>query len=97
MGAFSGTIMAHFLAGEPALKLSGSLSSGFGQWLGEFIATSGLIITIFGCIRVRPEAIAYALGLYITAVIGLHHQHPLQIRQLPLSGLLPILSQALTP
>ena len=79
------------------MKLSGSLSSGFGQWLGEFIATSGLIITIFGCIHVRPEAIAYALGLYITAVIGLHHQHPLQIRQLPLSGLLPILSPALTP
>ena len=40
---------------------------------------------------------AYALGLYITAVIGLHHQRPLQIPQLPLSGLLPILSQALTP
>ena len=31
----------------------------------EFIATFGLIATILGCVRFRPEAIPAAVGLYI--------------------------------
>ena len=43
------------------------MRTGFGQWLGEFIATFGLIATILGCVRCRPDALPSAVGLYITA------------------------------
>ena len=39
----------------------------FGQWLGEFIATFGLIATILGCVRFRLDALPPAVGLYITS------------------------------
>jgi glycerol uptake facilitator-like aquaporin len=38
-----------------------------GQWAGEFIATFGLIATVLCCIRFKPEAVATAVGLYITS------------------------------
>jgi glycerol uptake facilitator-like aquaporin len=33
----------------------------------EFIATAGLLITIWGCARRRPAAVPFAVGAYITA------------------------------
>jgi glycerol uptake facilitator-like aquaporin len=41
--------------------------TGAGQWLGEFVATFGLIATILGTLRARPAAVPYAVGLFITA------------------------------
>jgi glycerol uptake facilitator-like aquaporin len=41
--------------------------TGQGQWLAEAVATFGLLLTVFGCVARRPESIAYAVGLYITA------------------------------
>jgi len=41
--------------------------TGPGQWLAEAIATFGLLLTVFGCVSRRPESVAYAVGLYITA------------------------------
>ena len=41
--------------------------TGLGQWAGEAIATFGLVATILACVRFRPEAVAAAVGLYITA------------------------------
>jgi glycerol uptake facilitator-like aquaporin len=41
--------------------------TGAGQWLGEMIATFGLVATIIACVRLRPAATAPAVGLYITA------------------------------
>ena len=40
---------------------------GKGQWLAEGVATFGLIATILGGLRFRPEAIPWLVGLYITA------------------------------
>src|SRR5262245_46410159 len=37
------------------------------RWAGEFIATFGLIATILGCDRFKPEAVATAVVLYITS------------------------------
>ena len=67
LGAFAGTIAAHLMFGEPLLTASATDRTGFGQWTGEFIATFGLIATIVGCVRMAPETVAYAVGLYITA------------------------------
>ena len=37
-------------------------------WLGEVVATLGLVIVIFGSLRAgRPETVAFAVGGYITA------------------------------
>ena len=65
--AISGTILAHIMFAEPALMISTNSRAGIGQWIAEFIATFGLLATIFGCLRFRPEAVPYAVGLFITA------------------------------
>ena len=41
------------------------MRSGPAQWLSEIVATFGLVGTILGVARSRPNAVAYAVGLYI--------------------------------
>lgn len=38
-----------------------------GQWPGEAVATFGLLLTIIGTVRVRPDGVAASVALYITA------------------------------
>jgi hypothetical protein len=40
---------------------------GTGQWLAEFVATFGLVVTILGCVARTPAAVPHAVGLYITS------------------------------
>ena len=63
LGAFA----AHVMFDLPAIQLSVKPRTGLGQWLGEGIATFGLILTILGTVRQRPSAVPAAVGLYITA------------------------------
>jgi len=67
LGAFVGVAVAHLMFGEAVYLPSETLRTGGGQWLGEFVATFGLIATIIGCLKTRPEAVPYAVGLFITA------------------------------
>ena len=67
LGAFAGAMIAHVMFEQPLLAASTNTRTGLGQWTGEFVATFGLIATILGCVRFRPEAVAYAVGLFITA------------------------------
>lgn len=67
LGALIGVWAAHMMFELPVWQLSMNVRSGTGQWLAEAIATFGLLLTIFGCISRRPDATAYAVGLYITA------------------------------
>ena len=62
-----GAWAAHLMFDLPALQLSVKPRTGLGQWLGEGIATFGLILTILGTVRFRPTAVPAAVGLYITA------------------------------
>ena len=48
-------------------RVSQTVRSGTGQWFAEFIATLGLVLVIFCCLRAAREAIPYAVGLYITS------------------------------
>jgi len=48
-------------------QLSETIRSGPGQWFAEFIATFGLLLTIFGCLARAPQMVPQAVGLYITA------------------------------
>ena len=59
-GGCLGAVAAHLMFGLEPVQFSGTARNGFGQWLGEFIATFGLIATILGCVRFRPEAIPAA-------------------------------------
>lgn len=66
-GGCLGAIAAHLMFGLDPVQLGSTARTGVGQWIGEFIATFGLIATILGCVRFRPDALAPAVGLYITS------------------------------
>jgi len=65
--AICGAMAAHIMFAEPVLMISTNARTGVGQWFAEFIATFGLVATILGCVRFRPDAVPYAVGLFITA------------------------------
>jgi glycerol uptake facilitator-like aquaporin len=66
-GAIIGVWAAHLMFELPVWQLSTHVRTGSGQWLAEAVATFGLLLTIFGCVARAPGAVAYAVGLYITA------------------------------
>jgi glycerol uptake facilitator-like aquaporin len=66
-GGLFGVMVAHVMFGEPLLTMATNDRTGFGQWTAEFVATFGLVATIIGCLRFRPHAVAYAVGLFISA------------------------------
>ncbi|MCP4876609.1 MAG: aquaporin family protein [Gammaproteobacteria bacterium] len=66
-GGISGVLVAHIMFDNPLIDPSTTVRTGIGQWVGEFVATFGLVGTILGCLKFRTEAIPYAVGLYITA------------------------------
>lgn len=62
-----GVWCAHAMFGLPVLQVSQHLRDGPGQWLGEFVATFGLVATILLTVRHRPAAVPASVALYITA------------------------------
>ncbi|WP_231728157.1 aquaporin [Sphingopyxis sp. H050] len=62
-----GAWVAHLMFDLPTLQLSVKTRTGLGQWVGEFVATFGLVLTILGTVKYRPQAVAASVGLYITA------------------------------
>ena len=67
VGAIAGVLVAHAMFELQFLQASAQARDGFGQWLAEFVATFGLVATILTVSRSRPGAVAFAVGLYITA------------------------------
>ncbi|MFA6219094.1 MAG: MIP/aquaporin family protein [Erythrobacter sp.] len=67
VGGLIGVWAAHFMFELPVFQLGTHVRTGPGQWLGEGIATFGLLFTILGTLRSRPEWVAPAVALYITA------------------------------
>ncbi len=66
-GALAGMLAAHFMFELPLAQSSTHIRAGAAQFASEIIATFGLLAAIFGCVRQRPDAVPYAVGLYITA------------------------------
>ncbi|THD79950.1 MAG: aquaporin family protein [Phenylobacterium sp.] len=66
-GGVLGVFAAHAMFAEPILQVSTKLRGGPAQAFSEAVATFGLIGTILGALRFRPEATPMAVGLYITA------------------------------
>jgi glycerol uptake facilitator-like aquaporin len=67
IGAISGVWAAHLMFDLPVWQIATTMRTGPGQWLAEFIAAFGLLLTILGCGGAAPGAVPYAVGLYITA------------------------------
>jgi glycerol uptake facilitator-like aquaporin len=66
-GAIAGVACANTMFGEPVFAWSTRVRSGLPQALGEAVATFGLLVVIAGCGRRRSDAVAFAVGAYITA------------------------------
>jgi len=66
-GAVAGVLIAHAMFDEAVLQVSMKAREGAGQFISEAVATFGLIATIMGCSRARPEVTPFAVGLYITS------------------------------
>ena len=62
-----GAWAAHLMFDLPTLQVSVKARPGAGRLFGEAIATFGLILTILGTVRHRPNAVAASVALYIIA------------------------------
>ena len=67
-GGVLGAVLANLMFDLPAVTLSTHQRGGGGIWLGEVVATLGLLLVIFGTVRSgRADRVAFAVGGYITA------------------------------
>jgi glycerol uptake facilitator-like aquaporin len=66
-GGILGVFAAHIMFDLPIVQMSLHARTGPGQWFAESVATFGLLLAIFGCVARAPQAVPYAVGLYITA------------------------------
>ncbi|MCY3690435.1 MAG: aquaporin family protein [Chloroflexota bacterium] len=67
VGGIAGTILANLMFSLDPVVWSTKERAGSGQWLGEVIATLGLLMVIFLIPRSRGAVIAVAVGAYIGA------------------------------
>jgi arsenate reductase len=66
LGGVLGVIVANLMFGLPAVQLSRMGRSGSGLWLGEVVATIGLVLIVFGIVRSRRKSLVpLAVGAYI--------------------------------
>jgi glycerol uptake facilitator-like aquaporin len=66
VGASAGAVAANLMFDLPAIDWSTTERSGGGLWLGEVIATLGLVLVVFGTVRSgRTSAVPFAVGAYI--------------------------------
>ncbi|GAB3878653.1 aquaporin [Terrabacter terrigena] len=67
-GGLLGAVVANLMFDLPAVTVSQHTRSGSGLWLGEVVATLGLVVVVFGTLRGADDSrVAYAVGGYIAA------------------------------
>lgn len=68
VGGVLGAVVANLMFSEPAVSISTHHRTGGGVWLGETVATFGLLLVIFGTVRAgRSDRVAYAVGGFLVA------------------------------
>jgi glycerol uptake facilitator-like aquaporin len=70
-GALGGVAVAHLMFGLPVLDVSEHARHGFAQLVSEALATFGLLLVVLFCARLRPTAVALAVGAYIASAYWL--------------------------
>lgn len=67
VGAAVGAMVANLMFDLPAVDISTKVRDGSGLYLGEVVATFGLLLVVFGVVRSGRVAVApFAVGAYIT-------------------------------
>ena len=67
-GGALGAAAANLMFARPVVALSSHQRTGSGLWLGEVVATLGLVVVVFGVVRAgRGPLVAFAVGGYISA------------------------------
>ena len=64
MGAVCGAFLANVMFDLPVLEFSAKVRSGIGQWLGEIVATAGLLLVV---LRAPASRVAVMVAAYIGA------------------------------
>lgn len=67
VAAMAGTGIAHLMFGHAVFEAGSNVRTGPGIWLGEFIATFGLLMTIRLAAHFRPESVAALVAAWIVA------------------------------
>ena len=65
MGSVLGVWLAHAMFGERIFMISQRARAGAGQFVSEGVATFGLLLILWCCVRLRRTAVAAAVGAYI--------------------------------
>ena len=63
--AILGVVIAHTMFGLPMLQASTHARDSAGEFIGEIVATTGLLLTIWGVARTQPASVPYAVAAYI--------------------------------
>jgi glycerol uptake facilitator-like aquaporin len=66
-GGIAGAVIAHLMFGLRWYTLSSHSRHGWALVLSEFVATFGLLSVIWGCSRLRSEAVPFGVASYVTA------------------------------
>jgi glycerol uptake facilitator-like aquaporin len=67
-GGAIGTVLANLMFDLDAVSVATHERTGSGLWVGEVVATLGLVLVIVGCVRAkRSDAIAWAVAGWIVA------------------------------
>ncbi len=67
-GAAVGVVAANLMYGLPAIEVSDTTRNEQALWLSEAVATFGLMLVIWGCVRAKRTAVtAFAVGAYIAS------------------------------
>jgi glycerol uptake facilitator-like aquaporin len=66
-GGVLGTASAHLMFGLPLFSISHHARGSLPLQFSEFVATFGLLIVIWGCVRLRSTAVPFAVAAYITS------------------------------
>jgi glycerol uptake facilitator-like aquaporin len=68
VGGIAGAVVANLMFDLDPVSIATTDRSGSNLWLGEVVATLGLVVVIFGSLRTgRSNTVAFAVGGYITA------------------------------
>lgn len=67
--AILAVITVHAMFAQPLIQLPTGVRTGPGLWLGEVVATFGLLVTIIGTARHKPDALPLSVSLYVGAAI----------------------------
>jgi glycerol uptake facilitator-like aquaporin len=67
LGGIAGTLIAHAMFDLSLFQASATARTGAPQWFAEVVATFGLVSVIFLGVRFKADAVAWLVGLYITA------------------------------